>query len=275
MNPIIQIRNLTFRYPHSKEPILKDLTLDLQKGQFIAVLGPNGSGKSTLAKLLIGILQPEKGSIVINGKPLQNEEDIWEIRKTIGIVFQNPDNQIVAPTVEDDVAFGLENQGIPSEEIRIRVDEVLTKLGLMDYKHVEPHYLSGGQKQKVAIAGILAMKPKVIIFDEATSMLDPQGRKEVIEAAKRLNETENITVIHITHFIQETLFANRVIVLNEGKVLLDGTPKEIFTQGQILKEIGLDVPLSVDLSNRLIEKGLLKDIIVDEEELIMKLWTFI
>ncbi|TCS81519.1 energy-coupling factor transporter ATPase [Tepidibacillus fermentans] len=275
MEPIIQIKDLTFRYPHSKEEILKNITLDFYKGQFIAVLGPNGSGKSTLAKLLTGILQPEKGSVIVNGKLIQDEEDVWQARKTIGIVFQNPDNQIVATTVEDDVAFGLENQGIPPAEIRIRVDEALTKLGLIDYKQMEPHYLSGGQKQKVAIAGILAMKPNVIIFDEATSMLDPQGRKEVIETARKLNETERITVIHITHFLQETIFADRVIVLNEGKIFFDGTPEEIFAHSQTLKEIGLDVPLPVELSDRLRNRGIPIGEIVNEEELIRKLWTFI
>ncbi len=224
----------------------------------------------------MGILQPVKGSIVMDGTLVLEEEDIWQLRKKVGIVFQNPDNQIVATTVEDDVAFGLENQGIASQEIRNRVDEALEKLGLLDYKLMEPHYLSGGQKQKVAIAGIMAMRPKVIILDEATSMLDPKGRKEVIESTKRLNHSEQITVILITHFLHEATLSDRVIVMNDGEMILDGPPEEVFTHGQRLKEIGLDVPLSVELSSRLMKKGFAIDReIVDEEELISKIWTFI
>jgi len=276
MKPIIQIENLIYQYPHRDEEIIRDFSLDIEKGQFISILGPNGSGKSTLAKLIMGILQPTRGTIFVDGLNIQEEEDIWEIRKRAGIVFQNPDNQIVATTVEDDVAFGLENQGIEPKQIRKRVDEALTKLGLIDYKLMEPHYLSGGQKQKVAIAGIMAMRPKIIIFDEATSMLDPQGRKDVIDTAKMLNRTEKITVIQITHFLQEAVLADRVIVMNNGGKILDGTPEEIFSHSRHLKKIGLDVPLSVEISSRLINRGFSLDReIVNEEELISKIWTFI
>ena len=276
MEPILKIRDLTFRYPHSEIDIINDLSLDVQKGQFTAILGPNGSGKSTLAKLLAGILEPNTGSIYSNGSPIQTHEDLRDLRKLIGIVFQNPDNQIVATTVEDDVAFGLENLGLESDVIRLRVDEALTKVGLEQFKLMEPHYLSGGQKQKVAIAGILAMKPEIMIFDEATSMLDPRGRKELLNTAKQLNQIENITILHITHFLQETANADRVIVMNEGKIILDGSPEFVFSHGEVLARIGLEVPLTVDLSKRLIEKNYpLEKEIVNEEELIAKLWTFI
>lgn len=273
MQPIIQLRNLSFQYKNA-ERVLNNLTTNLFEGQFITILGPNGSGKSTLAKCLNGILHPTDGVVIVDQIDTKNEDLIWHIRQHVGVVFQNPDNQIVASTVEEDVAFGLENQGIESSEMAKRVEDALQKVNLEEYKHTEPHHLSGGQKQKVAIAGIIAMKPKVIIFDEATSMLDPIGRAEVLKVAKQLNEEEGITILHITHFVQEALLADRILIMDRGYIIADGSPKEILSKKDLLEETGLDVPIAVDLAHRLKEKGYsFHTDLVREEEFIEALWT--
>lgn len=277
MQPIIQLKHVSYRYPNIDKVVLKEINLEFAKGDFIAVLGPNGSGKSTLAKILNALLFPDKGIVIVDQVEVSEEmEVIWSIRQQVGMVFQNPDNQIIASTVEDDVAFGLENQGLPHSLMKQRVEESLVKVGLLLYKDQEPHYLSGGQKQKVAIAGIIAMKPKVIVLDEATSMLDPQGRDEVLKTVQRLNKEEQMTIIHITHELQEALKANRIIVLHEGKILLDGSPKEVLTKRELLKKIGLDVPLAVELAARLREKGYsFSEDVVYDEEFIQELWTLL
>lgn len=242
---MIKTDNLFFRYDDEKDLekfALKNVNLHITDGEFVVIIGHNGSGKSTLSKLLNGIYYPTKGKILIDGLDTSDENLIWEIRKRAGMVFQNPDNQLVATIVEEDVAFGPENLGLPSEEIRKRVDEALESVKMSAYKRKPPHHLSGGQKQRVAIAGILAMKPKCIIFDEPTAMLDPSGRKEVMQTIKHLNETEKITIVHITHFMDEAVDADRIIVMDDGKIVLEGSPKQVFSQVEALKKIGLDVP---------------------------------
>jgi energy-coupling factor transport system ATP-binding protein len=242
---MIKTENLFFRYDDEKDLekfALRNVDLHITDGEFVVIIGHNGSGKSTLSKLLNGIYYPTKGKILIDGLDTSDENLIWEIRKRAGMVFQNPDNQLVATIVEEDVAFGPENLGLPSEEIRKRVDEALESVKMSDYKRKPPHHLSGGQKQRVAIAGILAMKPKCIIFDEPTAMLDPSGRKEVMLTIKHLNETEKMTIVHITHFMDEAVDADRIIVMDDGKIVLEGTPKQVFSQVEALKKIGLDVP---------------------------------
>lgn len=262
MNPFIKTVGLSYRYEDSdfnESPVLNDLSLEINDGELVAVLGHNGSGKSTFAKLLNMILIPTEGKIYINGKDITDEnmtdDDILELRKSIGMVFQNPDNQLVATVVEDDVAFGPENLGIPSGEIRERVDNALLDVGMLDYAHHEPHRLSGGQKQRVAIAGIMAMMPKCIIFDESTAMLDPMGRKEVMNSIVRLNREKNITVVMITHYMEEAAMADRIIVINDGRMLLDGTPSEVFEHGDMLKACGLNVPQCTELIHQLRASG--------------------
>ena len=240
-------------------PALSDVNLTVYEGEYVAVLGHNGSGKSTLAKLLNMILIPTVGKIFIDGVEITNpdftEDDVFDVRRNIGMVFQNPDNQLVATVVEEDVAFGPENLGLPREEIRKRVDEALELVDMTAYKRHAPHKLSGGQKQRVAIAGIIAMKPKVIIFDESTAMLDPLGRHEVIRIMEKLNREEKITVINITHYMDEAARADRVIVINDGKLLLDGTAKEVFSNVDTLHEIGLEAPQGKELVFALSEMG--------------------
>ena len=236
------------------------------------VIGHNGSGKSTLSKNLNAILMPTRGDIYIDGLNTKDEEHLWDIRQTAGMVFQNPDNQIVATIIEEDVAFGPENLGIEPVEIRKRVKEALTSVGMYELKDRQPHLLSGGQKQRVAIAGIIAMKPKCIIFDEATAMLDPSGRKEVMNTIKRLNKKENITIMHITHFMEEAVDADRVIVMEKGKKVLEGTPKQVFSKVEKLKSIGLDVPYMTELSKELKEEGMdIEGDILTVDEMVMKL----
>lgn len=251
---MIKTDNLFFRYDDEKDLekfALKNINLHIKDGEFVVIIGHNGSGKSTLSKLLNGIYYPTKGKIMIDGLDTSDENLIWEIRKRAGMVFQNPDNQLVATIVEEDVAFGPENLGLPSEEIRKRVDEALESVKMSAFKRKPPHHLSGGQKQRVAIAGILAMKPKCIIFDEPTAMLDPSGRKEVIQTIKHLNETEKMTIVHITHFMDEAVDADRIIVMDDGEIVLEGTPKQVFSQVVALKKIGLDVPQVTLLSYEL------------------------
>ncbi len=262
----ISIKNLNFSYKDddgNPETVIRDLSLDIDKGEYVAILGHNGSGKSTLAKLLNLVIDDYdyfEGSITIDGmeisSPDMTEDDVYELRKKIGMVFQNPDNQIVATIVEEDVAFGPENLGLPREEIRRRVDEALEAVGMTEYAHHEPHRLSGGQKQRIAIAGIIAMKPDCIIFDESTAMLDPMGRREVVNTMEKLNREDGKTVITITHYMDEAVRADRVIVIDNGKILLDGTPSEIFAQAELLRASGLDLPQCSDLLLRLRADGI-------------------
>lgn len=261
--PFIKIEELSYVYEENDEnssPALSDFSLEINEGELVAVLGHNGSGKSTLAKLLSMILTPTSGKITVNGIDITSEEldekAMIEIRKTVGMVFQNPDNQLVATIVEDDVAFGLENLGVPSEEIRKRVDSSLDDLGMLDYAKHEPHRLSGGQKQRVAIAGVMAMQPRCIIFDESTAMLDPLGRREVLNSIIKLNREKNITVIMITHYMDEAALADRIVVLNDGKKLLDGTPNEVFSREEELVACGLAIPQCTELVHRLRELGI-------------------
>ena len=278
---IIKTENLSFTYydgdfdemKSDEIPALKSVNLSVKKGEYISVLGHNGSGKSTLAKLLNLILIPTSGKIFIDGKDVSDEnlseDEVFEVRKKIGMVFQNPDNQIVATVVEEDVAFGAENLGLPREEIRRRVVNALNGVGMQDYARHAPHKLSGGQKQRVAIAGIIAMKPRVIIFDESTAMLDPIGRKSVIEIMEKLNREEGITVINITHYMEEAARADRVIVINDGEMILDGAPKDVFAEVDLLHRIGLESPQSTELVNRLKNAGFDVDVYaIGEEECI-------
>lgn len=274
MNKIVEVNNVSFEYITEEDNFkaIDDLSLDIAEGEFLVIIGHNGSGKSTLSKNLNAILMPTKGNILIDGMDTREENNLWDIRQTAGMVFQNPDNQIVATVVEEDVAFGPENLGIEPDEIKKRVEESLKSVGMYELKDRQPHLLSGGQKQRVAIAGIIAMKPKCIIFDEATAMLDPSGRKEVMKTIKRLNKEENITTLHITHFMEEAVEADRVIVMEKGRKLLEGTPREVFSKVDTLKNIGLDVPYMTELSNLLKEEGLdIRNDILTVDEMVMQL----
>lgn len=265
----IEIKNLNFSYKDddgNPENVLRDLSLNIEKGEYVAVLGHNGSGKSTLAKLLNLVIDDYEyfeGSIVVDGteisSPDMSEDDVFELRKKVGMVFQNPDNQIVATIVEEDVAFGPENLGLPREEIRKRVDEALAAVGMTEYSRHEPHRLSGGQKQRVAIAGIIAMRPECIIFDESTAMLDPMGRRDVVSAMEKLNREDGKTVITITHYMDEAVRADRVIVIDDGRIILDGKPSEIFARADEIRRCGLDLPQCSDLLLRLRAKGIKLD----------------
>ena len=259
--PFIHAKDLVCSYEENelRVPVLRGISLDIKKGEYVAILGHNGSGKSTLAKLLNGILAPDGGELVVAGKNLSSpdltDDDIYELRREVGMVFQNPDNQLVATIVEEDVAFGPENLGVPSDEIRRRVDAALETVGMTEYARHEPHRLSGGQKQRVAIAGLIAMRPSCMIFDEATAMLDPKGRREVVETFERLNREEGITVITITHHMNEAARADRVIVIDDGRILLDGTPREVFAKAEVLAAAGLDVPQCTALVHQLRAEG--------------------
>jgi len=259
MEPIIQIQDVSFEYMNNEEEeiaALDGVSLDIYKGEFVVIIGHNGSGKSTLAKHINGLLRPSQGRVLVMGMDTRDDDLVWKIRQKAGMVFQNPDNQLVATVVEDDVAFGPENLGIPPKEIRKRVDEALKAVGMEAFAKSAPHYLSGGQKQRVAIAGIIAMRPEIIVLDEPTAMLDPSGRREVIETIKRLNREEGITVVHITHYMEEAVDADRVVVMEKGKIVSQGTPKEIFSQVEMLKEIGLDVPQVTELAHELRKEGM-------------------
>ena len=259
--PFIEIKNLSFSYDdeNSHIPAIKKLDLNIDKGSFVAVLGHNGSGKSTLAKLLNMILTPSSGEIYIDGTLITRDDitddDILSVRRKIGMVFQNPDNQLVATIVEEDIAFGPENLGIPSSEIRKRVDDALETVGMTEYKRHSPHQLSGGQKQRVAIAGIIAMMPECIVFDESTAMLDPAGRAEVMDTILKLNREQGITVLHITHYMNEALLADRVIVMNQGELILDGKPSDVFKNVETVRNAGLDVPQQYELIDELRRRG--------------------
>ncbi|MDU4045744.1 MAG: energy-coupling factor transporter ATPase [Peptoniphilus harei] len=256
---MISIKNLSFKYDYEDEnaiQILKDIDLEIKEGEFLALLGHNGSGKSTLAKLINGLLIPGEGDVLVDGMNTKNEEEIWDIRRNAGMVFQNPDNQLVATIVEDEVAFGPENLGIEPAEIRKRVDKALEDVGMTDYKKNAPHLLSGGQKQRVAIAGILAMSPKYIILDEPTAMLDPSGRREVIDTLVKLNKEENKTIILITHYMEEAAISDRVVVMEDGNIVLSGKPREVFSQVEDIKKLGLDVPQVTELAYELKKEGI-------------------
>ena len=278
----ITVSGLTFVYPGDEEGmpgqvVLKGLDLTIPAGEFVAVLGHNGSGKSTLAKHFNAILLPTEGDVVVCGINTKDEDRLFDIRQQVGMVFQNPDNQIVATIVEEDVAFALENLGVPPEEIRRRVDEALKAVDMYEYREHAPHQLSGGQKQRVAIAGILAMRPDFIILDEPTAMLDPQGRREVLQTVKELNRDFGTTVVLITHYMDEAVQAGRVVVIDDGRILRDGTPKEVFTQVELLKSVGLDVPQVTELVYELRKAGvdLPLDILTEDEcyEALKKLLT--
>lgn len=268
---LLAFRNVSFSYDGDegqRVPVLKSVDLTIEKGSFVSILGHNGSGKSTLAKLMNALLLPEDGVILVSGFDTKDEEMLWEIRRYVGMVFQNPDNQIVGATVEDDVAFGLENMGVDPQEMRKRIDEALLSVGMEKYLMAQPHRLSGGQKQRVAIAGIMAMRPSVIILDEATAMLDPQGRQEVMLLARRLNHEEGITIINITHFPEEAVFSDRVTVMNAGEVLMEGSPHDVFSQVERLHSVGLDVPFSVRIRHALAAKGIQLPFVLHQEELV-------
>ena len=274
MDNIIKVNNVSFEYitDETTHKAIDDLTLEVKKGEFVAIIGHNGSGKSTLSKNLNAILVPSEGNILIDNLDTMDDYNLWDIIQTAGMVFKNPDNQIVATIVEEDVAFGPENLGIEPKEIRKRVEESLKSVGMYELRDRQPHLLSGGQKQRVAIAGIIAMRPKCIIFDEATAMLDPSGRKEVMKTIKKLNKEENITTLHITHFMEEAVQADRVIVMEKGRKVLEGTPREVFSNIKMLRQIGLDVPYMTELANLLSEEGLkISNDILTVDEMVMEL----
>ncbi|HLR02553.1 MAG TPA: energy-coupling factor ABC transporter ATP-binding protein [Virgibacillus sp.] len=269
----IEFRNVSFRYSEEKPWVLKDCSFEIYENEWVAIIGHNGSGKSTIAKLTNGLLFPEKGDIFINGKRL-DESSVWDIRKEVGMVFQNPDNQFVGTTVQDDVAFGMENRGIPREEMIKRIDQTLHAVGMNDYLLTEPHKLSGGQKQRVAIASVLAISPSVLIMDEATAMLDPLGRHEIMNTVSDVQEQNDISLITITHDLNEVVQADRVIVLNDGEIWSEATPREIFAQKDDLREIGLDVPFIATLAAALKEEGIpVTNEPLNHEELLEDLWT--
>ncbi len=251
MSKIIEVSQLNFAYPAEEgRPTalaLHDVSLEIEEGEFVAVLGHNGCGKSTLAKHLNGILKANSGSVTVLGLDASDDQNLMEIRRNVGMVFQNPDNQLIATVVDEDVAFALENLGVPYPEMVQRVDEALELVGMTKYRHHAPHRLSGGQKQRIAIAGVLAMRPKCIVLDEPTAMLDPQGRKEVMKTILRLNREEGITVVLITHYMDEAVQADRVVVMGEGEVILDGTPREVFQNVGLLHSLSLDVPQTAEL----------------------------
>ena len=258
MKDLIHIEGLLHKYQTANEEIvaLKDIDLNIEEGEFVAIIGHNGSGKSTLAKHLNALLLPDQGRVIVNGLDTKIKEHLWNIRQQVGMVFQNPDNQLVATTVEEDVAFGPENLGVEPAKIRLLVDEALHSVGMDGFHLRAPHLLSGGQKQRVAIAGIIAMRPKIIVLDEPTAMLDPIGRREVMETVLKLNKLEGLTVVYITHFMEEAAFAKRIVVMEKGQIALDGAPEKIFSMVAELKAMSLDVPPMTELSHALIDEGL-------------------
>jgi len=264
MKKMIEAKNLVFEYIRRDEEgnvdgiirAVDGVTLDVQPGDFVAILGHNGSGKSTIAKQINAILEPTEGYLYVDGKDVSDPDKLWEVRQSAGMVFQNPDNQIIASVVEEDVAFGPENLGVPTEDIWVRVEEALRAVGMLEYRTHSPNKLSGGQKQRVAIAGIMAMKPKCIVLDEPTAMLDPNGRKEVIKTLHELNEKENVTVLLITHYMDEVIGADKVIVMDDGKIVMQGTPREVFSQVEKMKSYRLDVPQVTELAWELKKAGM-------------------
>ena len=275
MKSIIDVKNLSFRYKESQEYYdVKDITFHVKRGEWLSIVGHNGSGKSTTIRLIDGLLEAESGEIVINGQRL-TEENVWNIRRQIGMVFQNPDNQFVGATVEDDVAFGLENQGLSRQEMQKRVEEALDLVGMLDFKKREPARLSGGQKQRVAIAGVVALRPAILILDEATSMLDPEGRRELIETVKEIRKDYDMTVISITHDLEEVAMSDRVLVLKKGEIESTSSPRELFSRND-LDQIGLDDPFSNQLKHSLSQNGYdLPENYLTESELEDKLWELL
>ena len=275
MKSIIDVKNLSFRYKESQEYYdVKDITFHVKRGEWLSIVGHNGSGKSTTVRLIDGLLEAESGEIVIDGQRL-TEENVWNIRRQIGMVFQNPDNQFVGATVEDDVAFGLENQGLSRQEMKKRVEEALDLVGMLDFKKREPARLSGGQKQRVAIAGVVALRPAILILDEATSMLDPEGRRELIETVKGIRKDYNMTVISITHDLEEVAMSDRVLVMKKGEIESTSSPRELFSRND-LDQIGLDDPFSNQLKYSLSQNGYdLPENYLTESELEDKLWELL
>ena len=275
MKSIIDVKNLSFRYKESQEYYdVKDITFHVKRGEWLSIVGHNGSGKSTTVRLIDGLLEAESGEIVIDGQRLI-EENVWNIRRQIGMVFQNPDNQFVGATVEDDVAFGLENQGLSRQEMKKRVEEALDLVGMLDFKKREPARLSGGQKQRVAIAGVVALRPAILILDEATSMLDPEGRRELIETVKEIRKDYDMTVISITHDLEEVAMSDRVLVMKKGEIESTSSPRELFSRND-LDQIGLDDPFANQLKNSLNQHGYdLPENYLTESELEDKLWELL
>lgn len=273
MKPIIEINQIEFSYQEEATPALKDISFSINKGEWVAIVGHNGSGKSTLAKAINGLHLPQKGTVTVGGMTL-SEESVWDVRRMVGMVFQNPDNQFVGATVEDDVAFGLENQGIERSEMQRRVQDALEKVKMQEFATREPARLSGGQKQRVAIAGVVALRPDIIILDEATSMLDPEGRDDVIATIRKIKEESDLTVISITHDIDEAASANRILVMRDGELYQEGTPDEIFSAGPELVSLGLDLPFPEKLKSALKDRGInVPANYLDEEGMMDWLWT--
>ncbi len=276
MDKIITLKNISYQYHDTDDrPALKNVSLSIEEGEWIAIIGHNGSGKSTLAKTINGLVAPSQGEVTVGGLIL-SEENIWNIREMVGMVFQNPDNQFVGSTVQDDVAFGLENQGVPRADMIERVKSAITRVKMQDFMEKEPARLSGGQKQRVAIAGVVALRPQIIILDEATSMLDPQGRQEVLATVKEIKEKANLTVISITHDIDEAANANRILVMKNGELVQEGTPEEIFSYGDQLVEMGLDLPFAEKLKSDLRDRGIAVPAdYLTEEGMVDWLWTLL
>jgi len=273
MKPIIEINQIEFSYQEEATPALKDISFSIKKGEWVAIVGHNGSGKSTLAKAINGLHLPQKGTVTVGGMTL-SEESVWDVRRMVGMVFQNPDNQFVGATVEDDVAFGLENQGIERIEMQRRVQYALEKVKMQEFATREPARLSGGQKQRVAIAGVVALRPDIIILDEATSMLDPEGRDDVIATIRKIKEESDLTVISITHDIDEAASANRILVMRDGELYQEGSPDEIFSAGPELVSLGLDLPFPEKLKSALKDRGInVPANYLDEEGMMDWLWT--
>ncbi|MBN8237398.1 energy-coupling factor ABC transporter ATP-binding protein [Halobacillus kuroshimensis] len=269
----VEFRNVSFRYQEDMPWVLRDVSFTIGPDEWVAVIGHNGSGKSTIAKLMNGLLFPQEGEILVDGMPV-NEETIWDVRKQVGMVFQNPDNQFVGTTVKDDVAFGMENHGMPRELMLERIKESLSAVGMSDYEQQEPHRLSGGQKQRVAIASVLAVSPKFIILDEATAMLDPKGRKEIMNTVHRVQEERDLSLITITHDLHEVTQSSRVIVMNKGEVWMQGSPRDVFSKKEHLQEIGLDTPFVSKLADHLKAEGVpLTREPLNHQELLEELWT--
>ncbi|MFO8068924.1 MAG: energy-coupling factor ABC transporter ATP-binding protein [Alkalibacterium sp.] len=276
MTEIIRLKNITYKYADEDlRPALQDVSFSINKGEWVAIIGPNGSGKSTLAKTINGLIEPDSGEVKVGGMML-NEQNVWSIRAMVGMVFQNPDNQFVGSTVQDDVAFGLENLGVPRDDMIERVRNALEKVNMLEFAEREPARLSGGQKQRVAIAGIVALRPAIMILDEATSMLDPQGREEVLRTVKEVKERENLSVLSITHDIDEAAAANRILVMRDGKMVEEGSPEAIFSLGEKLVEMGLDLPFPERLKASLKKQGLdvPQDYLTDEG-MVDWLWTLV
>lgn len=269
MNNVVKLENVCFGYEDGNE-VLKNFNLTINEGEFVTILGHNGSGKSTLSKLLVGLHEIQGGKIIIDGQPL-TESSVFDIRQKVGIVFQNPDNQFVGCTVRDDIAFGLENKCVPYEEMDNLVNKYAQEVGMGDFLNFEPHYLSGGEKQRVAIAGVLALGAKIIILDEATAMLDPQGREDMMKLIHELVKNRDKTIIMITHYLDEAIHSDRIIVMNEGKIILEGKPKDVFKEKELLESVKLDVPFAVKVSYELTKRGVLSEIVTSDEELMSEL----